>query len=213
MFYFRYNFPNKKRGFTIVELTVSLSIIVILLSLVMANYNAGLGSSSLLESQSSAFHNIKLAQSYALSSKSYNDVSPNHWGVYFAVDNPNIIIFADLNNNHIPDYGEYDPYLGGRTLSLSGDVTVNYISYSAPAISVLFTTGAGTMVIYDLGSQQYYSDMYQVELRDKNFDFGKLLIFSPYYLVDTQDCSCSDIDSFCCSFCESKTNCMDMENN
>ncbi len=213
MFYLKYNIRNKKRGFTIVELTVSLSIIIILLSLVMANYNAELISSSLSESQSSLYHHARLVQGYALSNKSYNDIAPNYWGLYFNVNSSTVIMFADLNDNFIPDSGEFDPFLGGRTISLSGDVVINYISYEASAVSVLFEIGSGAMNIYDVDLEDFSNIPYHIEIRDRNFDFARLLIFNPPFIADTQSCSCSDNNSFCCSFCQSTINCIDMESN
>ena len=65
-----------RKGFTLVEVIVSLSIIAILLSLLVINFNLGSSYTNLNNSQASIYHNIRLAQSYALSHRSYYDHLP-----------------------------------------------------------------------------------------------------------------------------------------
>ena len=51
-----------KAGFTLVELIISLSIIIVIVSLVVINYNAGFSETNLTNTQNSLYQNIKLIQ-------------------------------------------------------------------------------------------------------------------------------------------------------
>lgn len=202
---------RSKKGFTLVELMVSLSIIIVLVSLVVINYNIGFSENNLTNAQSISYQNIRLAQSYALSYRSYDDVSPSYWGVYFEQGTSSIILFADLNGNYSYDDGEADILLGGKTIALPQDIIIDYISWSSSGLNVLFEFGSGRILTYssDIGSPDL--NYWQIELKDEHYDIGKMISLSALGQLDTQDCSCDNIDKYCCNFCVSKDNCIDIE--
>ncbi|HOZ53234.1 MAG TPA: type II secretion system protein [bacterium] len=205
------NCPENKKGFTLVELMVSLSIIIVLISLAVINYNIGFSENNLTNAQSISYQNIRLAQSYALSFKSYDDTLPGYWGVYFEKGTSTIILFADLNSNYSYDEGEADILLGGKTISLPKDILIDYISWNSLDLNVLFEVGSGRMLTYssDIGSPDL--NYWQIELKDEHYDIGKIISLSSLGKLDVYDCSCDNIEKYCCDFCVSKDNCIDIE--
>lgn len=206
------NRPENKKGFTLVELMVSLSIIIVLISLTVINYNISFSENNLSNAQSMSYQNIRLAQSYALSFKSYDDILPGYWGIYFEKGTSSIILFADLNSNYIYDDGEADIFLGGKIISLPKDIIIDYISWDGSDLSVLFEVGSGKMVTYNSETGTPDIDNWQIELKDSHYDIGKMISLNSLGKLDVYDCSCDNIDKYCCNFCASKDNCIDIEN-
>jgi prepilin-type N-terminal cleavage/methylation domain-containing protein len=201
---------KNKPAFTLVELSVSLFIIVILVSLVVINYNAGFSGANLINAQNSLFQNIKLAQGYSLSYRSYDDVLPKYWGIYISTSSPDFFLFADLNENAVYDEGEADPMLGGRVVNLSVDTEFSYLTFDSSAISILFESGTGRMFIYDVDSSAFDNNPWLVELKDKRLNIARVILIAPPADVNTEECSCSNADLYCCSFC-SAGGCIDFE--
>lgn len=201
---------KNKPAFTLVELSVSLFIIVILVSLVVINYNAGFSGANLINAQNSLFQNIKLAQSYSLSYRSYDDVLPKYWGIYISTSSSEFILFADVNENAVYDEGEADPFLGGRVVTLSVDTEVSYLTFDSSAISILFESGTGRMFIYDVDNAIFDNNPWLVELKDKRLNIARLILLAPPADVNTENCSCDSADFYCCSFCAPGV-CVDFE--
>lgn len=202
---------KNKRGFTLVELMISLAIIVILVSLTIINYNIGFSQNNLINAQSISYQNIRLVQSYALSFKSYNDILPSYWGAYFEKGVSSIILFADLNGNYSYDVGEADLLLGGKIINLPRDIIIDYISWDSADLNVLFEVGSGKMITYnsDIGIPDIND--WQIELKDNNYDIGKIIRLNSLGQFDVKDCSCDNINKYCCNFCINKDNCIDIE--
>jgi prepilin-type N-terminal cleavage/methylation domain-containing protein len=202
---------KNKKGFTLVELIVSLSIIIILVSLTVINYNIGFSENNLTNAQSMAYQNIRLAQSYALSYRSYNDILPEYWGLYFGKGSSSIIFYADLNGDYEYNEDEADLSLGGKTVLLPKDIVIDYLSWNSSGLNVLFEVGSGKMITFnsDIGSPD--TDDWQIELKDDNYDIGKIISLNSLGKLDVSDCSCNDIDKYCCNFCPNKDNCIDIE--
>lgn len=194
-------FRTNKVGFTLIEISVSLSIIIILVSLVMVNYNTGFSGINLASGQEKLFQNMKLAQSHALSYRSYNDVLPKYWGVYLVASSSEFYVFADLNENGVYDEGEANPFFGGRDVYLSVDTEISGFKPTTSALSVLFESGTGRMFVYDVGLSSFDNNTWLIELKDKRSNLARLIIIDPPAGIDMQNCSCSDASLFCCSFC------------
>lgn len=205
------NFSSKiKKAFTLIEMMIVLFIVALISALVVANYNVGYSASDLINSQDVIQQNLKLAQSYALSSKPYNDVVPIYWGMLFSASDQKITFFADLNGNYLPDDGEFVNAYGGKIITLASDLSFRN-SFDIAQVSILFSQGSGEMVAYDSDSAALNHLEWQVEIIDKHFNIGKLVNVKPGYLINMQNCSCSDSSSFCCSFCASESDCVKFE--
>lgn len=203
---------KNKSAFTLVELVVTLSLIIIILSLTVVNYNASYSDTNLSNTQNFLYHNIKLIQSYALSNQSYNNALPYYWGMYIESGATSSIIFADLNNNGFHDTGEYDINKGGREIIFSPDVQVSNIKpstqSSVPDLYIMFESGSGDLYVYNSTSSNPTNiDDWYIELQDEKFPLGRLLILSYPGMIDSQNCSCDSLNNWCCSFCSSPVSC------
>ncbi len=199
-------------GFTLVELIISLSIIIVIVSLVVINYNAGFSETNLTNTQNSLYQNIKLIQSYALSYRSYDSTLPKYWGMYLKASSSTSTVFADTNENGLYDNGEDDVLLGGKEILFSPDITVCNIksqnSSTVPDLYIMFESGSGDMYVYNSTSSNPNNvEQWFIELKDARFPIGKLLILNNPGLTDTKNCACSGSANWCCSFCTSTTTC------
>lgn len=102
---------NKLKGFTIIELLVVLAIFALIISVSLANYNAGSRQSKLKMSLQNFSANIRLTQSYAMGSKDFADpnsgkniVPRGGWGIYLNKASPSKYrIVVDLDDDHYFD--------------------------------------------------------------------------------------------------------------
>ncbi len=86
------------RGFTLIEMIVVLAIIVIITGIVIFNVGTERQNSVLLRSAQKLSLDLRRAQNYALSSKSFKTLGvPCGWGVHFnGMGSTSYIIFADM---------------------------------------------------------------------------------------------------------------------
>lgn len=97
-----------KKGFTIIELLVSLSIFIVITAMVVANFRAGSRGDDLRISAEAMVSNLRKAQNMALAGQPTNDiVPPGGYGLYFNLATPDrYIIFADMNGDKVYNSGE-----------------------------------------------------------------------------------------------------------
>ena len=93
-----FNISKKGGGFTLIELLVVVSIIVIISAIVIFNVGFERQNSALLRSAQKLSLDLRRAQNFALSSKTYKtSIVPCGWGVHFnGLGSTNYIIFADM---------------------------------------------------------------------------------------------------------------------
>jgi len=104
----KFQIPNSKLGFTLLEITVVIFIIGLLAAIVLANYRGGEKQSALLRSTHRLAQDLRRAEEMAISSKSfYNAFPKGGYGIYFTEGPNSYILFADCNNNKIYDGGIY----------------------------------------------------------------------------------------------------------
>ena len=123
-----------KKGFTLVELMVVVSIIGLLSVVVFANYRAGEKQFALQRSAHKLAQDIRRAQNMAMSAKEFQGQVPSRYGIEFGKDRDYYILFADLNDN-----GKYEPG--------SPDIEVEKITFEKGVrIQELFTPASETTV-------------------------------------------------------------------
>jgi len=117
---------NNKKGFTLLELIVSVAIIGIVSSISIANYKSVNIQNRLVTSTHNLVNNLRLSQTYSLGSKEFGgNISSGGWGVYFNIANPDYyIIFADTNGDK--DYTSSAEK--HQQVELSKNVSINKIS-------------------------------------------------------------------------------------
>ncbi|MFH0857020.1 MAG: prepilin-type N-terminal cleavage/methylation domain-containing protein [bacterium] len=97
---------SKKQGFSIIEMLVSISIIVIISSVLIVNFRDGEKKSRLNLSADVLVSNIRSVQNMVLNGSKFADheMPYNGYGIYF--ENSRYLIFADDNSNMVYDAGE-----------------------------------------------------------------------------------------------------------
>jgi prepilin-type N-terminal cleavage/methylation domain-containing protein len=97
-----------KKGFTIIELLVSLGIFVVVTAMVVTNFRGGSQSDELKIAADTLVSNLRKAQNMALAGEQVGGITPpGGYGVYFTLGTPlQYIVFADFNGNQKYDLGE-----------------------------------------------------------------------------------------------------------
>jgi len=138
------------RGFTLIEVMVVLAIIMVIMGIVVFNTGTERQGSALLRSAQTVSLNLRRAENYALSSKTFknNPDVPWGWGAHFSgAGSTNYIIFADLNNNQIYDSGEdFETAYFENGVSLN-TVNISDVVFIPPSPTVIFTPGQNSASI------------------------------------------------------------------
>jgi len=93
---------NRQKGFTLLELMVSVAIIAIISTIFLSNYGSGGRKSDLIMTAQMLASNIRVAQNNALSLKHFEGSMPaGGWGVVFNRDASEYVIFADVDGNTV----------------------------------------------------------------------------------------------------------------
>lgn len=146
--------PNDtiSKGFTLVETLVVLAIMVIITGVVIFNIGTERQNSALLRSAQKLSLDLRRAQSFALSSKTYKTAGvPCGWGVHFnGAGSTSYIIFADLASAQDCSNRDFKIASDGsenfEIMNLEAGITINSLSnnlsdvvFTPPDPTVKFT--------------------------------------------------------------------------
>jgi prepilin-type N-terminal cleavage/methylation domain-containing protein len=133
-----------KRGFTIIELLVAVSIFIIITGLVVADFRRGARSDELKIAASGLASTLQRAQTMALAGEAINGIVPaGGYGVYVTLDVPNrYIIFADNDDDKTYDAGED---LADGVNFLPSNITISQVSPASA--SIIFKSPKPTIYI------------------------------------------------------------------
>ena len=126
---------GNRKAFTMVELLVSISIIVIITSLFLANYREGNKKNEINIAAHNLTSDIRRAQNNSLGLIKYAGAVPGGgWGISIDMnsDNTSYKIFADINENKRFDTGEDDAIYGGNTVFLSSGILFDFMDIANP---------------------------------------------------------------------------------
>jgi prepilin-type N-terminal cleavage/methylation domain-containing protein len=131
----KYQILNTRRGFTMLELMVSLGIIAILIGVFVVNYRGGSRNSELALAAQKMVSDMRLVQNSALGSTPYNGKVPaGGWGVHFnklTGNNTVYTIFADVDGDMSYDSpSESNPAYGARTVRLPDYINISEILFN-----------------------------------------------------------------------------------
>ena len=124
-----------QQGFTMIELIVSISIIVALTIMFVANYHNNNQRTDLIMSSQNLVSNIHLAQNNALGLVKYNSIVPaGGWGVSLDATTNSYTVFADLQKPGTAGYMKYDSSTegivsdGARLVHLPAGIVISNIA-------------------------------------------------------------------------------------
>ena len=119
---------NKKLGFTLIELMITVSIIAIVVTASLAGYAGGEKKSNLEGGIRILEANMNLARGNFLSGLRYAGApSLGGWGMHFDVSTSTYTLFADTNNNGVYDAGEAIIGSGGQKFDLGQGLNFSQI--------------------------------------------------------------------------------------
>lgn len=151
---------KNNKGFSTAELLVAISILAIITSFSIINFNVWKRNEDLRQSARELGNNIRGAQTKSLSGEMFKGDSPSGYGIYFSnANSSSYILFADLVNDLT--YKESDGELID-IYNLIGDVSISdLIPISADGkLTIIFKSPNAKIYI----NQNILNDSAQIEL-------------------------------------------------
>jgi len=134
-------------GFTLMEMVVSVSIIVMVTVVFIANYHATNRRTDLTMAAQALVADLHLAQNNTLGLIKYNGALPaGGWGVHFNIDSTDYVTFADLNAPGESGAMSYDSATegnvdyGARVSHLPSGVVINSLADTSGSPTIVDVT-------------------------------------------------------------------------
>ncbi len=172
---------KEKKGFTVLEMVISMSMVVLVTALFIANYRTTEKRTDLIMTAQKLVADIHQAQNNSLGLVKYSSGVPaGGWGVNFSTtNNDQYTIFADLDSSGpgymVMDAGENTVDYGARIISLPDNIEISAIRVGG----VVATSGVVTFLppdpktnIYDGTSTSTTMD---IELKETRNDSIKTI--------------------------------------
>lgn len=177
----------RSRGFSLIELLVSISIIALLTGIFLSNYHSAGRRTDLTMTAQTLVTDIHFAQANALGLVQYDGATPaGGWGIALssaASDNNHYLIFADENNNQRYDDGEAAANLGGRQVNLPDNIVVDNLSIGAKSDITFLPPDPITTLRSDNGT----STVLDIRLKEKSNNTIKTIRINFLGLVEVID--------------------------
>ncbi len=192
---------KKQKAFTLIEMIVSLSVIMIISVIFIANYRNANSRTDLIMTAQSLVANLHSAQNNSLGLVKYgNNVPAGGWGVNFDKVEKKYTIFADLNEPDTIGYMQYDAdteglrNLGAREVILSSGIEISDIIITSGASSERVDIANVTFLPPDPRTNIYSSDSIVatgtelvVELREVGTESKKTIMINFLGLIEVID--------------------------
>lgn len=125
-----------KKGFSMIELIVTISVITLVTGIFIANYKSTNRRTDLVMTVQKLVADIRLAQNYSLGLARYGSSASTNvpiggWGVHFDLSNygnNRYVIFADDDGNGLYSASEADVSLGAKIINLSENIRIKELS-------------------------------------------------------------------------------------
>jgi len=108
--------PSQRKGFTLIEVLISISIFIIIFTLTIVNYRQGENANIFRLQSFDVEDSIRSVQNMALTGQKINNFIPDAYGVYFSKVDNKIIIYGDMNDNNIFDNKTIDEIYSSEDL-------------------------------------------------------------------------------------------------
>lgn len=174
----------RRHGFTLIEITIVLAIIVALSTITYANFKGTNNRGAIIAHATKVLNALQTAQAYGVSGRTSNSEIVHAWGLHLSRLTNRYTLFADYNNNGIYDYATKLLVHGSEDLEAGGPSGSFFIDSSNAARQVNIWNSAtlvnaagkpdGASGYWDFGSDPSYlsvpsSDDF--DLSNKNFSF------------------------------------------
>ncbi len=173
--------PSKNKGFSLIELLVVISIILIMSALILASYRSGQIRYTLNLAAEQIISNLRQAQNSAISGKMAETY--NGYGIYFRVNQSYYIIFGDVNGNKTYETPTSDILL--ETTQLPNGIKINSIVQGATSYSyaeVDFEPPAPKTYIKGRSAEQNSNSLI-INLSTADGSLSKNITISPFGLI------------------------------
>jgi len=182
-------------GFTLLELMVGIAILVIITSMVLANFKVGNRQADLNMAAHRVASSLREVQSYAMGLKEFDGISPdNGWGIAFEEGTSYYRIFGDLNSPgklyNLPVEEKYSKLDLGPNIEISdifweADSSIHflYVVYSPPDPSIHIGTANN-----ESNGNLNHSDGDDARIILKNISSGEIkqVVVNKFGLVDVE---------------------------
>lgn len=160
------SFLKGSRGFTLVELLVTIGITIVLIALVVPSWKAGSGTLALDRAAVKLSQDIKRALEFSLSTRSHTCATGSISGYGIFLNDANekeYLIFADCNGNYMYDYGQgIDDDIEIIPLGIESQI----LTVSEGYISIMFVPPDPTVFIRDFLGRDFTSANVVLSLRN-----------------------------------------------
>jgi len=154
---FDFRLSTHRRGFTLVELLVSMGIFTVITGVVLANYRTFNTKAFFVNASEDVVLALRQSQIYGVGVKGCGTANPFDcsYGVYFSTNaskKNEIVIFADVNSNRIYDLAtdtvveriKWNSYISVHSLSCDGSTCGSdaYVTFKRPSADAYIATTA-----------------------------------------------------------------------
>jgi prepilin-type N-terminal cleavage/methylation domain-containing protein len=162
---------KQQKGFTLIEMLVSISIIVMISGIFLANFRGSSRKSELSFAAQQMASDIRLTENYSLGLVKYGDVLPTGgWGFYLDQNANQYKIFADVSGDKIYNDGEADTSKSARIITLPKNIVVNSIKYGTSLDNIDTKLNMSFLppdpLVYIAGQKYYQAEIILKDTRD-----------------------------------------------
>jgi type II secretory pathway pseudopilin PulG len=190
----------KKKGLTLIEMLVSMSLIMIMTIIFIANYRTANKRTDLVMTAQTMVADIHMAQNNALGLVKYGSygVPAGGWGVNIGIDG-NYVVFADLNDPESLGYKKYNPLTegeeesGARYNSISEDLEIESLMFSngiattsAQSANVTFLPPDPKTNVFNPENENNYNSL-EIKIKEKESGETKTVLVNFLGLVEVID--------------------------
>ena len=183
---FKSSLRKSNKGFTLIEMTVSIFIIGMILGLMLANYKYGQKSSELKVAALKVAGDIRRAQNYAMSLKASKNSAAimGGWGIHFDKSSGVYSIFADnLDDPAVfPDGNKtYETAEMEEDISLPNNIQISAINI-IPASDILDIVFSPPDPVTYLNTSS--STVASITLQEKSGNATSTIMINPFGLIE-----------------------------
>lgn len=178
-----------RQGFTLIEMSITIAVIVIVSVIIYANYNEINDTGEILTVGEQLRADVRLAQNFSVSAHLNRGKLTNGWGVYFNRNTNKYVVFSDLNSNKTYDFPTKllihgsETITGGRfndSSNSANEVQLGNGSSYMPTVTTAGDAPYGTNRFSFTGSQYLVSNPTDLVLGTEDFTLDVIVSDTSY---------------------------------